>query len=101
MARFPQACEVLATRGPCERAATELFRNFAEPFGLLSNRCFRAVEFKKEHRRFRQTEIGMHIASPYLQGVQQLNAGHGYAGLNRLDGGVAAGFDRRKGTGTT
>src|SRR5262249_33622663 len=84
VARLPQAGAFLGTRGPSERASTKFGCNLSESLGLLGNRSFRAVEFKKEHRSLRQAEIGVHVARPYLPRAQKFHTRPGHPALHRM-----------------
>src|SRR6478752_6229529 len=74
--------------------------DFTKSLRLLGDRSFRAMKLKEQHRRLRQTEIGMQIARPHLQRIEQFNAGHRDAGLDRMNGGIAARLHGRKRTST-
>src|SRR6478752_1841040 len=100
VARLPQPRALFRPRRPLKGAAAEVGGDFTKSIRFLGDRSFRAMKLKEQHRRLRQTEIGMQIARPHLQRIEQFNAGHRDAGLDRMDGGIAARLHGRKRTST-
>jgi hypothetical protein len=96
VARLPEPGAILRPRGPFERPAAEVACDLAEPLRLLCHAGFGAVEFEEQHRRLAERQFRIEVDRPYLERVEQLNPRNRDARLNRQDGGIAAGLDRRE-----
>src|SRR5215212_11309060 len=96
VAGLPQAIAVLGLCRPLERAAAEIGGDLAKALGLLLHPGVRAVELEEERRRLRERELGVLVAGPDLELVEELDAGDRDAGLDCRDHRLAGGPDRRE-----
>ncbi len=91
MARLPQAAALFAARRPLEILAAEGAGDFLHGLCLFADRSGAAVELEEERRQFLQRRMAVAIDGRQGQRIEQLDARHGNAELDRLDHGL----DRR------
>ena len=94
--RLPQLGAVLRLGGPRKIAAAAFFGDLAEIFRLLGDVGRGAMEFQQQERRLRQGQLGVGIAGFHLLGIEQLDARHGNAGLDRQNRRLAGAAHRLK-----
>ena len=90
------ACAPPACRPSRNAAAVDSRAISPKRLDLLGDAASAAVELDEQRRRLRQVELGIGVEGADLQCVEQLDARHRNAELDRCDDGVAGAVERRE-----
>ena len=98
VARLPQPGAILRLASPSRTAPPPNSRRSRRSAPTARRRPPRCRGTREQHRRLGQVELGIDVDGPHLQRVEQFDARHRDAGLDRQDDRVAGRLDRRKRT---
>jgi hypothetical protein len=96
VAGLPQPVAILGLGRPQELAGAEAAGDRRDLLGLLDDAPLGAVELEEEGRLLGIIELGIAVDRPHLDVVEQLDARHRDAELDRLDHRLDGAFDRRE-----